>query len=136
MGEAIAAIGATAALVQLINYSVGGVNGLYDISSRARSAPLTLQQWDDEVQGFLRLAAVLEAEPFLQKGEAHGILRRYTDDANALRPSLQELSVGDKDGWFTRLMKKAKVIFKEREITRRLDAFRHRSDNIHKLSMQ
>jgi hypothetical protein len=133
MGEVL---GAIAALAQLINYGFAGANGIYDVTKRARSAPQTLQQWNDEVQGFLQLASELEAESHHRDSELQRLLRQNTDNGNALTSRLQALSFGDKDGRMKRCKTALKLVLKEKEISRALSACRFGGDSLHKHSVQ
>jgi hypothetical protein len=130
MAEVFVGFGAAAAVAQLARYGFGGTNGLYDISTRARDAPITLQQWNDELQGFLSLVEDLEAEPALRENGASGMLRRLTDNANALTPQLEELTMKDRDRIWTRARKRLKIVFKEKGVSRNLSLFRHGSEHL------
>ena len=136
MGEVIAAFGATAAFAQLLAYGFKGASGIHDISSRARSAPLTLHQWHHEVESFRRLISELKADPLLRDSEAHAILRRFEDEATTLKPRLEELSIGARDSRLTRWRKAFKLVFREKEIGRKLSSFRHGSESLHRYHIQ
>ena len=132
MGEALAALGAIAASTQLFNYTLQGANSLYEFSTRVRSAPLTVQQLNDEHQGLLRLALYIQARHNTQDSEEHNLIRRHTEDVDALRPHLEGLQANGNDGRFTRLRKAVKLALREKGINRRLSLSRNGSDSIYK----
>jgi hypothetical protein len=104
--------------------------------SKAPAESMTFRVGLAPHESFRRLISELEADPLIRDNEAHAILRRFEDEATTLKPRLEELSIGARDSRLTRWRKAFKLVFREKEIGRKLSSFRHGSESLHRYHIQ
>lgn len=136
MGQAIAIIGLTAAILQLIKYGIGLWGKISSILTSVRSTSQSIQEWEDQLETQLNLVAEFETNHRLFDDSEHKILLQCKNEADAVDSLLQQFAIVGGNGNITRLRKAMKLIQKRDEMTKRLSKMRQLNERLHQQSLQ
>jgi hypothetical protein len=136
MAEAIAIIGATAAIPQITKYVLGACGKIYSISTSMHSASQSIQQWEDQLEFELGLLAEFENNQNSIDNSAHKILLQCKNEGDAAENLLQRLTISRGRGKIARLKETMRMLHRREEMNKRLSKIRQLNESLNQQSMQ
>jgi hypothetical protein len=125
MAEVVAAISLAAAILQLLKYG----REITTKMSNLRSVSHSMQHWEMQIHLSLSLIETIRARPLIVDDHIRQCLCHYEKEFIAVNSILEELMLRTMQPRFSQLRNQIKLLWKEREINRRIYELRKlRSD--------
>ena len=134
MGEAIAIIGLTAAIPQLVKYTVEALGEVSRFSKSIRTRSQALQEWEDRLNLYLSLTIELEMQHLSSDKLTRDTITRLKDQIQGTASLIRKLSIAKGDRKFVRLKKKMKFIQAKKDLVRQLLTIYQLNTGLHQRS--
>jgi len=134
MGEAIAFISLTAAIPQLVKYTIEALGEMSRFSKSIRTRSQALQEWEDRLNLYLSLTIELEIQHLSSDKLTRDTITRLKDQIQGTASLIRKLSIAKGDQKFVRLKKKMKFIQAKKDLVRQLLTIYQLNTGLHQRS--